>query len=246
MPVPLPDHDRRSSTCAWVARVAVAVTVVTLLVRVTTGAGMAFGVGTPGSQPVENVNLAGLVVTFGDGEVAYAIVPFTESSISGFELLDRSGLALLSIEFGGLGQGVCAIEETGCDPTACRVRVCQTGDPDSAFWQYAQQRGDGSWSPSPLGASNSEVIDGGIDAWSWSSDPADPGAITLDDIADRTGVDLAAFRSGERADPALVILGENPEDPARIRQGIITAALIGGVAVIAGMAVFRHRRGTAT
>ena len=226
--------------------VTLAAILIALLLRVATGTGVAIGDGTPHAQPVEDISIAGLVVEFGDGEVAYALVPFTESSLSGFDLLDRSGLALLSVEFGGLGQGVCAIEETGCDPSACRVRVCQTGDPDSAFWQYAQQNGDSAWSPSPLGASNSEVIDGGIDAWSWSSDPPNPGAVTLEDIADRTGVDLDTLRTGERSEPALVIVGGSTDEPAAGRDGIVTAVLIGGVAVIGGLAVLRHRRGSAT
>src|SRR5690606_38353479 len=69
------------------------------------------------------VSIAGVVVEYGDGQVSYALVPFTGESLSGFDLLDRTGLSLLSIEFGGLGQGVCTIEDTGCDIDACRARL---------------------------------------------------------------------------------------------------------------------------
>jgi hypothetical protein len=246
MSSPPPDRWRGEWRDAFAPYLALAAVLLALVLRVATGAGVAYGAGTPGSHHVEDVNVAGLVVEFGGGQVAYALVPFTEPAISGFELLNRSGLSLLSVEFGGLGQGICAIEETGCDLGACRARLCQTGDPDSAFWQYAQGSDDGSWSPSPLGASGSQVTDGGIDAWSWGSAPPDPGQVTLDDIAARTGVELAALRTGERTEPVLVTTGGDQDEATAGRDGILAAAIVGGVVILGGLALRRQRRGATT
>ena len=76
----------------------------------------------------EGLNVAGLVVDYGDGRVSYAWVPFPEDEISGLELLKRSGLEVVTVGFGGLGEGVCQIETTGCPVSECRARLCQILD----------------------------------------------------------------------------------------------------------------------
>lgn len=176
------------------------------------------------------VNVAGLVVDYGDGRMSYALIPFADESLSGWELLDRSDLSLLTVAFGGLGAGVCQIEATGCDLDACRARLCQSGDPDSPFWQYAQHR-SGEWVTSPLGASTSEVVDGTIDAWSWSSDPPAPAITSLDEIADQLGVDLNDLRSGSATGPIV-----SPLDDGGDRRMSPGAREIAGAVLLAGIA----------
>jgi hypothetical protein len=195
----------------------------------------------PATSSEEVPHVAGLVVDYGDGRVAYALVPFDEEELSGIELLRRSGLSLLTVPFGGMGEGICAIEETGCDLSACRARLCQTGDPDSPFWHYAQLGQDGTWTTSPLGASSSTVTDGGIDAWAWSdSDPA-PGTLSLGDIADIIGVDDADLVAGE---PVSVTVGEEVTREASTRnETLLAAAVVGGVLALGGVALARARRG---
>lgn len=186
-------------------------------------------------------HIAGLIVDYGEGRISYALVPFTEDTLSGFELLDRSGLSLLTVQFGGLGNGVCAIEGTGCDLAACRTRLCQTGDPASPFWHYAQYR-DATWVFAPLGASASSVSDGGLDAWSWSSDSPNPGPMALDDLAARLDVDLVSMRADQDLAPAVMTIGESSQ--ARQRAGwaeIAASALLAGLAVV-GVAVLRRTR----
>ncbi|MGI8485889.1 MAG: hypothetical protein ACR2OU_16720, partial [Thermomicrobiales bacterium] len=65
--------------------------------------------GMPAAKATEPANVAGLVVYYGDGAMTYAWVPFTENEISGIDLLERSGLPILTVGFGGLGDGVCKI-----------------------------------------------------------------------------------------------------------------------------------------
>ncbi len=121
---------------------------------------------------------AGLVVDYGDGTVTYAVVPFDEPGISGIELLKRSGVSLVTVEFGGLGEAVCTIGERGCGAGACRRRVCQGADPDSPFWQYFRLSDGETWTPLVLGASSSTVEDGSIEGWSWTG--AGPGLPIVD------------------------------------------------------------------
>ena len=80
------------------------------------------GFGLPRAEAQEAVSYAGIVIRPGDGTVTYAYVPLDEP-VSGIELLRRSGVSLVTVGFGGLGEGVCQIEETGCDVGPCRTRL---------------------------------------------------------------------------------------------------------------------------
>ena len=70
------------------------------------------------------VHRAGLVVTFGDRHSELFCIEFTEDSITGLELLRRSGLPLVTSGMGGLGGAVCSIGGEGSsDPSNCFCRV---------------------------------------------------------------------------------------------------------------------------
>ncbi|MEA2511007.1 MAG: hypothetical protein QOJ59_494, partial [Thermomicrobiales bacterium] len=131
----------------------------------------------------EELHHAGLVVRHGDGRIVYAYVAFPEESISGVELLRRSGISLVTVGFGGLGEGVCTIDGEGCPAADCRKRVCQGSGDDAPFWHYIRQRSHGEWVLLSLGASATKVRDGDVDGWSWTG--GDPGlpALTLADVA---------------------------------------------------------------
>ncbi len=207
-----------------------------------TALALVWPVPSPVSAADGDVSIAGLIVDYGSGRVSYALVPFTEDSVSGFDLLDRSGLSLLAIEFGGLGQGVCAIEGTGCDIAACRSRLCQSGDPNSPFWQYAQRRQNGDWATSPLGASSSTVADGDIEIWSWSSEPPAPRTVSLDDIAREIGIDLATLGDGGSLDPVSITSGQQPDASREVGwQEVGAGAVLAGIAIVGVFALRRSR-----
>ena len=46
-------------------------------------------------------NVAGLIVDYGDGRISYAVIPFDEDEINGLDLLNRSGLDVVTVGFGG-------------------------------------------------------------------------------------------------------------------------------------------------
>lgn len=192
----------------------------------------------PGVNAQETVHHAGLVIRYDDGATTYAVVPFEEDDISGMELLRRSGVSLVSIEFGGLGEGVCSIGETGCSVADCRSRMCQSASRDSPYWRYFRQVAPGDWTALPLGASNTRVEDGQIDGWSWTPDLPDLPALTLDDLASQAGVtDLnragsSAVSRTFNADGELVEeTNETRDDLAVYAGAVVLLVVMGGFVV---------------
>src|SRR5687767_12448212 len=125
----------------------------------------------------DKLHHAGLVVRDAEGRMTYAWVPFAEEEIDGIELLRRSGIPVVTVGFGALGDGVCSIAGQGCGVAECRRNVCQGSATDAPYWQYFQHDpGDPAvWTWQPLGASSSTVEDGDVFGWSWTAkDPALP------------------------------------------------------------------------
>jgi hypothetical protein len=130
---------------------------------------------------------AGLLVFDGEGNVTWVTVVFAEDQISGDSLLQRSGLQVSEVSFGGLGMGVCGIEGTGCDIAKCRQRVCQGPTDDDPYWQYFLGKSDGTWTAAPLGVSADKVNDGEIRAFIWSTHAPTQAAPSIAEVIDHTG-----------------------------------------------------------
>jgi hypothetical protein len=179
---------------------------------------------------------AGLVVAHGDGRMAYALVTFDGESISGEELLDRTGLAVTEVSFGGLGVAVCAIDETGCDIGECRKRVCQGPQRDDPYWQYFTSDGDGAWHVAALGISGDEVGNGAIRALIWSAGEPDFPSPSLEELAVKAGpandagVALTRYQANGETDD-----GDLDDDDDVPYPGIIVVlvavVIVGGVFV---------------
>lgn len=149
-----------------------------LILAITLGGGLL-------STTAQRPNGAGLVIRHGDGTIIYAYVQFDEESISGLDLLTRSGLDATYAPFGGMGAGVCAINGEGCPSDDC---FCHSYTSPAFFWRYYNQV-DGNWIFNPVGASGRTMYDGDIDGWSWSSGDSGLPAVTIDDIALMNGID---------------------------------------------------------
>ncbi len=116
-------------------------------------------------------NKAGLVVRYSDGTVEKMCVFFDEPSISGLDLLDRSGETYVA-ETSALGSAICKIDEQGCDYPS---EDCFCKYPN--FWGYWTRDTDTSvWEFSSVGASDREIRNGSVDGWSWGPNgaPAPP------------------------------------------------------------------------
>ncbi|HET7092374.1 MAG TPA: hypothetical protein VFI22_02825 [Thermomicrobiales bacterium] len=160
--------------------------------------------GTPGPATAA-INHAGVVVREGDGSLFYAYVAFAEPAIDGIALLQRTGLPVVTVGFGGLGAGVCRIGPDGCPVPECRRNLCQSGRADAPFWQYFRQQTAGDWRALTLGASATRVRDGDIDGWSWTAGAAMLPALTLDALRRLAGVDEAAAAPAGDAIPTAAV-----------------------------------------
>lgn len=171
---------------------------------------------------------AGLVVRFDDGQVESRCVAFEEAEISGYTLLQRSGLAL-DVKSEGQGGLVCAIEGTGCGLDDCLCQ-CQ-GDP-CVYWSY-WRLGDDGWDYSAVGATIRRLSDGDVDGWSWGpgsvTSAIEPPAITFDQIC---------------AAGAPVIDGQAtaaPAQPASWRPYVLLLLLLAFMGAGAALATRRRR-----
>jgi hypothetical protein len=138
----------------------------------------------PGTQPAcvlravaGATNQAGLVVKFDDGRTLTYCIEFTEESITGLELLRRSGLSFVTASNGGLGAAVCSIDSEGCsDPGNC---FCQCAGGVCEYWAYFRAQ-NGAWQYSPTGAGARTIRNGDSDAWIWGGGGSSPGGAPAD------------------------------------------------------------------
>jgi hypothetical protein len=103
---------------------------------------------------------AAVVVQFSEGDHVVHVVEFEGQSISGMDLLRRSGLDVL--EKTGF---VCRIGSQGCDLAACPCL--------GEYWSYWYLR-DGAWVYSNAGAAARRVVDGTVEAWVWGDGQQPP------------------------------------------------------------------------
>lgn len=115
----------------------------------------------------EGPNQVGLVVVHGDGSVQTRCIEFGESKISGYDVLDRSGLDLNVEPSGGMGAAICRIDNEGCTfPQDACFCQCAGGGSSCTYWSYWHLAGDG-WQYSGSGASNHFVSHGDVEGWVW-------------------------------------------------------------------------------
>lgn len=133
----------------------------------------------------DSPNRAGLVVVHGDGKVMTQCIEFPESYITGYEMLERSGLDLNADVAGGMGAAICRLDNEGCSFPA-EDCFCQCQGASCTFWIYWNWVGDG-WRFSNLGAASRQVQNGDVEGWIWgegnpSGGGAEPPEITFDEI----------------------------------------------------------------
>jgi len=108
---------------------------------------------------------AAIVVRYPNGDVWQSCVQFSEPTITGDELLRRSGLSIVSDFSSGLGNAVCSINGSGCSyPTEDCFCRCQ--GVECEYWAYFHWV-DGGWQYSQMGAGGYQVTDGALEGWAW-------------------------------------------------------------------------------
>jgi hypothetical protein len=126
----------------------------------------------------------GLVVARGDKTITRCI-EFNETEISGYEVLERSGLDLNADLTSGMGAAICRIDGQGCTYPA-EDCFCQCQGTPCVFWIY-WHLDDGDWQFSSHGASSYKVRDGSVEGWAWGKgssegDGAKPPVIPFEEI----------------------------------------------------------------
>lgn len=167
-----------------------------------------------GVSAQEEVNRAGLVVV-GD-EVEARCVTFSEETITGYELLVRSGIPF-ETQAAGLGATLCAIDGVGCPASNCFCE-CKGGGDDCTYWSYWHLTGDG-WQYSGAGATVYQVSDGAVDGWVWgpgsSGEAPPPPLLSLDEICAAAAGDVELVVA-EQPVPAETTAAP---DPAAVAEG---------------------------
>jgi hypothetical protein len=129
------------------------------------------------ASPLE-VHRAALFVQMDDETFETRCVTFSEGSLSGYEILERSGLGV-EAQVDASGTLVCKIGSQGCP-----VEDCWCDFPPN-YWSY-WQLDNGSWAYSPLGSGGSTVEDGDVDGWRWGEGGAPSEIPSYDEICTTT------------------------------------------------------------
>jgi hypothetical protein len=129
----------------------------------------------PGSAFAEEPNRAALVVQFDHDRVETRCVSFEGSTITGGEMLQRSGLDVIIDSTRGMGITLCKVGDLGCDfPAEHCFCQCMGGGP-CAYWNYFyRDPGSESWVYSPLGAALHKAGPGSVEAWVWGDGHTPP------------------------------------------------------------------------
>jgi hypothetical protein len=165
--------------------------------------------GAHGTSAQRAENRVGLVVQFGDGTVRSYCIAFEGESISGMDLLVRSGLEVVAEGYGAMGGQVCKIGAEGCDYPG-ELCACKSYGPGGVYWTYHHLRA-GVWKTSAVGASSYRVRNGEVDGWAWSSGKG-PRVLTFEQIC---GVSQPAPTDTPKAPPPTSTPRPQPTRTAR-------------------------------
>lgn len=123
----------------------------------------------PQNLVAQDANKAALVIRESDQSVKTACIEFSDTEVTGLELLQQSGFEFM-IDVQGLGAAVCSIGQTGCPADDCWCQ-CKGGG-ECIYWSYWRQS-NGAWQYAQAGALQVTARDGDVQGWSWG-----PGSVS--------------------------------------------------------------------
>lgn len=136
-------------------------------------------------------NHADVAIDYGDGRLVVRRVTFVSPTISSLQALQLSGVDAAIADF-DFGAAVCGIGRIGCAVDNC---FCDANQ----FWGlYRWNPQDGQWIASQVGAGDSLVKPGDVDAWHWGPFESAPPALPREFIAAQAG--LQWLRSQQTVD----------------------------------------------
>lgn len=96
---------------------------------------------------------------------------FDEVEITGYELLERSGIEFQDSRGEFFARAICKIGPDGCDTSQGGKCFC---DSSKSWNYYLRNKGDSTWGHSSLGPDERKVKDGYLDGWSWGANGGAP------------------------------------------------------------------------
>lgn len=217
-----------------------------LIGAVSTGPGLA----SAGQTSVQDTH-AGIIIYFDEETIEYHLIELPDEDLNAFDLLMETGLDLEVQPFSGLGEAVCAIDETGCPGSDC---FCESYSSPAYYWRFLLRDGD-QWVPQHQGASQHTVEAGEIHAWAWTADAPELPDVSFSDLSDLAEngteptstpeVDDASPPSGQTDDQQPEARSDESEgasggvDSTRCLQFIGLLGLLTGAVVWAGARRYR-------
>lgn len=190
----------------------------------------------------DGAGAAAIVIDTGSDEPTYVVATLDDTGMTAIDLLREADIPLVTVSFGGLGEGVCTIVRTGCDVAECQRRLCQTGDPESPFWQFWIQDDAEEWAMSALGGSQHQVDDGEIVAWSWTGVELELPALSWSDVASLAGAPEEIVAGTASDVPGVWVSDVTLEDDDKTPSVAGMLASTGVIVLLAGIGLFLIRR----
>lgn len=191
---------------------------------------------------------AALVVQFADKTVETRCVAFSEPTITGADLLARSGLRTVLDYNAGLGGAVCSINNQGCafPRESC---FCRCQGAECEYWAYYAWEND-AWRYSSVGASNRQVADGALEAWSWGpgnwTGGTEPPPVTFAEVCGPFAAGAVAPAQPSAMDGAVGIAAVSEQlFPRELLPGYAAYLFTAAVLVFIGIVVLRRGKGRA-
>ena len=173
---------------------------------------------------------AALIAQFGDGSYVIRCISFSEESITGLELLVRSGLQVSL-----WGGAVCRIEQEGCDYPATTC-FCQCKGSTCQYWSYWHWKGD-AWTYAQIGSGDYPVHGGDVEAWLWGDARTPPVVVSFAEIC---GPSATSATEGTPTATATTSAAETSAQSVPFAQYALFVLMTG--ALVAGFWFVRRRQ----
>lgn len=122
----------------------------------------------------QDQNQIGLIVQFDDETINTFCISFTGDSLSGYDVLQKSGLNILAA-FDPIGAAICKIENTGCPTDNC---FCQSPPNYWSYWHLLNNQ----WEYSQRGATLAQLQSGAVEGWRWGDGQPPSVSYSIDEI----------------------------------------------------------------
>jgi hypothetical protein len=109
-------------------------------------------------------NTARIVIEHESNSATFCL-SFEEETITGFQALKRTGVAVVAEDWGAGQLTVCSIGGVGCSYPEQSCWCECSGNQECSFWGYYRAHANSPFEFSPVGAATTQVRDGDVEGW---------------------------------------------------------------------------------